>query len=381
MSEYNFSFDWARVTTLGKVKILVEQVVGAPSQAQIDAAVAQYIEDHPGAISGLSEAAKTAILQLAEKVVYIDEHGEDYYDAIYDAFYPPVELTGITAVYTQSGTVYNDDSLDSLKADLVVTAFYTDGTSEVVPAADYTLSGILSIGTATITVTYEGQTATFNVTVTERSQTYLYNWDFTQSLIDSVSSKEVTLGSHNTFTPPTRTSEGVVFTQPTQRIGFGELPLQGKTIEIDVAHFEFKGNSSYHVRFLMNPSSDEANPVGLGSVIFRSDYGWTSYGYKDSNSAHTSTTYRIWNSTGWGSLYAVDKVNAFDNTTVKVVYGSDGHTRSLYVNGTLIGTMTNIYFNHGSTYLSIGGITSYSTSAGDQCYDMTVSGVRIYDNE
>ena len=73
----------------------------------------------------------------------------------------------ITATYTQSGTVYTTDSLDSLKADLVVTANYTGGTSETVPASGYTLSGTLTAGTSTITVSYGGLTDTFTVTVTE----------------------------------------------------------------------------------------------------------------------------------------------------------------------------------------------------------------------
>lgn len=72
-------------------------------------------------------------------------------------------LTSITAVYTQSGTVYDTDSLDSLKSDLIVTANYEDGTSATV--SDYTLSGTLAEGTSTITVTYGGKTTTFSVVV------------------------------------------------------------------------------------------------------------------------------------------------------------------------------------------------------------------------
>ena len=76
----------------------------------------------------------------------------------------------ITATYTQSGTVYDTATLDSLKADLVVTANYSGGTSETVPASDYTLSGTLTVGTSTITVTYAGLTDTFSVTVSHAVQ-------------------------------------------------------------------------------------------------------------------------------------------------------------------------------------------------------------------
>lgn len=118
-----------------------------------------------------------SVLQLAEKVAYIDENGQDYYDAIdasadalHSAMYPPVGLSYITAVYTQSGTVYTTDTLDSLKDDLVVTAHYDNGTTESV--TDYILTGTLTVGTSTITVSYGGKTTTFSVTVTERGALY-----------------------------------------------------------------------------------------------------------------------------------------------------------------------------------------------------------------
>lgn len=163
MPEYNFTFDWNRITTIGKVKILAEQVVGQPSQEAITQAVEDYIESHPGSLSPLSPAVKAALLQIAEKVAYIDEHGQDYYDAL-DAALSAKALLSITAVYTQTGTVYDTDSLDSLKADLVVTAYYDDGTTANVTSASV-LSGTLTEGTSTITATYSGKTASFEVTV------------------------------------------------------------------------------------------------------------------------------------------------------------------------------------------------------------------------
>lgn len=125
-----------------------------------------------GSGSGLTEDIKQALLQITEKVVYTDEHGQDYYDALYNAFYPPANLVSISAVYTQSGTVYDTDSLDSLKTDLVVTALYDDQTTETVTT--YTLSGTLTEGTSTITVSYGGKTTTFNVTVSHIDATIVY---------------------------------------------------------------------------------------------------------------------------------------------------------------------------------------------------------------
>lgn len=74
------------------------------------------------------------------------------------------ELVSIIADYDQSGVVYSGQNLDTLKADLLVTANYSDSSTEVV--TDYTLTGTLVEGTSTITVNYEGKTDTFDVTVT-----------------------------------------------------------------------------------------------------------------------------------------------------------------------------------------------------------------------
>lgn len=118
-----------------------------------------------GTGSGLTDDIKQALLQIVEKVAYVDGQGQDYYNTLEDALYPPVDLVSISCVYTQSGAVYTTDSLDVLKDDLVVTAHYDDSSTETVTA--YTLSGTLTVGTSTITVSYGGKTTTFNVTVSQ----------------------------------------------------------------------------------------------------------------------------------------------------------------------------------------------------------------------
>lgn len=130
--------------------------------------------DAPGPLSatyepviggGLSPEIKQAILDCFAHVAWVDPEGADYYNALHDLFFPPTELVRITAVYTQSGTVYPSTSLDSLKSDLVVKAVYSDGTTETLASTDYTLSGTLTVGTSTVTVSYSGKTTSFTVTV------------------------------------------------------------------------------------------------------------------------------------------------------------------------------------------------------------------------
>jgi len=99
-----------------------------------------------------------------------------------------VTVSSISAVYTQSGTIYETDELDMLKDDLVVTATFMDSTTGVISSDDYTLSGALAEGTSTITVLFGGKTATFNVTVTHA--TVLYT--ITNNLTDCTNSNDAT---------------------------------------------------------------------------------------------------------------------------------------------------------------------------------------------
>lgn len=111
-----------------------------------------------------STATKEALLNCFRHVAWIDEHGQEYYDALYDALYNiPVS---ISAIFTQgSNVIYNTDPLSTLRQYLVVRATYEDETVQTVTA--YTLSGNLYVGTSTITVAYKGKSTTFEVEVTQ----------------------------------------------------------------------------------------------------------------------------------------------------------------------------------------------------------------------
>lgn len=73
---------------------------------------------------------------------------------------PEVTLTGISAAYSGGEVAVGTDV--SALAGIVVTAEYSDGSTAEV--TDYTLSGEIIEGSNTITVEYEGMTATFAVT-------------------------------------------------------------------------------------------------------------------------------------------------------------------------------------------------------------------------
>lgn len=115
--------------------------------------------------AGMTADVKQALMDVVEHIgSWTDGNAQTYIDNLRAALYPPANLVSISAVYTQSGTVYETASLDSLKSDLVVTALYEDETTSTV--TNYTLSGTLTEGTSVVTVTFGGKSTTFSVTVT-----------------------------------------------------------------------------------------------------------------------------------------------------------------------------------------------------------------------
>lgn len=305
--------------------------------------------------TGLTDDIKSALLDCFEHVAWTDEHGQDYVDALEAALYPPAELVSISAVYTQSGTVYTTDSLDDLKSDLVVTAVYSDSTTQTV--TNYTLSGALSVGTSTVTVSYGGKTTTFSVNVTHDTRLpLLYNWDFTQSLMDSVGGTFATL-SHYNQTDPTRDSNGLSFTESGQCCDLGAIFAVNRIFEIDFAGCSLPTSTGNHVRSFMVGNTDETTN---GVVLFR-DTRWTVY-----NNAWWSGSYSVPSD----SLYTY-----FANKTVKLAVDADGYIE-MFVDDVSLGKSGGTGFTGNNLHLYLGN--KDSAGAGGNFYNVTITGVRVY---
>ena len=231
------------------------------------------------------------------------------------------ELVSISAVYTQSGTVYDTDTLDSLKADLVVTATYDDSSTETVPSADYTLSGTLTTGTSVITVSYAGFTTTFNVTVTHYVAPPLYDWDFTQSLTDSKQSAVATLG-----TGITQSSSGLTFdsTSAGQFANLADIGAYGETtIEVDFSAITHGGSGNSTYLTFYSTSSDYRR--------------WVSWNNNDS----------VWRFRNFGGSWAaftgdsVTDFNQFIGHTMKIqIDPLVTYSVKMYCDNTLVGSAT-----------------------------------------
>lgn len=319
---------------------------------------------------GMSMAAKQALLDCFANVAWTTDDGQDYYDALEEALDFTAGVSSISAVYTQSGTVYATDSLDSLRADLIVTATYEDSSTAVV--AGYTLSGTLTVGTSTITVTYSGKTTTFTVTVSAEpapQYDYIYNWDFTQSLTDSVGGVTAVLSTNQV-----RDSEGVHFANMNDCIQLtpgNTVDMKDKTVIIKVAASASSPPTTQHGRiFAIGAQSGQSNTAASAFTWrYNNTPGWTLY---------TGTS---WNSTSLDTT--TYPINFFTNKKIKLYIDSSRNVTLSYAAAdseeyTTITTFSSAIGSGRETgYLMVGNA---SGNAND-LIGFVIAGVSIIDGE
>jgi len=197
---------------------------------------------------------------------------------------------------------------------------------------------------------------------------YLYKWDFTKSLTDEVQGVTATLVNQ-----ASRDSAGVHFLHDLDAMNMSPNPINmnGKTIEIDIASFVFAGNLAHHVRFIMNAPSNTDSVYGTGILIRRyTNFKWNTY---LPNSQATGNR--------WGDPWNIQDSD-LNGHTLKMSC-ADGNKLSMWIDDQLVDTKQGDYTYLNSTecdYLRIGGC-GYSANEGDQCYNMTITGIRIYNNQ
>jgi len=256
----------------------------------------------------------------------------------------------ITAVYTQTVTVKDTDSLDVLRPDLVVTAYYGDGTAKVV--TDYTLSGTLEVGTSTITASYKGFSDTFEVTV-EESIIQLYNWDFTQSLTDSVQGVTASIIQGVTHAIGT----GLIFASRVSSVYLADGLMDiGRTAEIDISAMNLATGGT------------------PGVFTTTNNYGFR---YNDNGG------YKYWEVARYSGsatpTYHASDANIFNGKTLKMTIISDS-LMEVYADDTLVYSGGRVDIGASMPW-GLGGITNKTTAWGNSYRDMTITGVRIYANQ
>lgn len=308
----------------------------------------EALEEGSSGGSGLTDDVKTALMNLVNHLAWDDDDptGQTYITALYNALYPPAppaSLTGITAVYTQSGTVYDTDSLNDLKSDLVVTAHYSDSTTGIVTG--YTLSGTLAAGTSTITVAYSGKTTTFNVTVTEYSDVPSeYTWLY-QSSSGTVLSADTT-NIYNVLSQGTITEEisnGFLHVNlGSASNNYYQYELLPRTTTNAVLTVKAKCNALANfqnnltgMRLLLSNGTAGANLAidrtkiryGEGSTVMAVDYP-TGFDYTDWH------IYKLELTSNGHQIGYIDGVQIFDSTTLSTAYSVENRLAFIQSIGT-----------------------------------------------
>ena len=154
--------------TAADAKTVGDRITSLSGQVSTLNSQLTHLENEVNTHSGLSTDAKNALMDLVEHIaIWSDDQASVYVEALRTALFPPRDVQSITAIYTQSGTVYDTDTLDSLRSDITVTVHYSDGDETT---SGYSLSGTLVRGESVITVLFGGKSTTITVTVTHNAQ-------------------------------------------------------------------------------------------------------------------------------------------------------------------------------------------------------------------
>ena len=159
---------WASGGVYNSVAVQTDTTLAISGMAADAKKTGDEISDLKSQITNLESIpheVKLAMDSLFASIPSLSESAQGAY-ATFHAWASSVVLVSISAVFEQGAhVIYDNASLDDLKQYLTVTASYDDGSSSAV--SDYVLSGTLTVGTSTITVTYGDMTDTFTVTVTD----------------------------------------------------------------------------------------------------------------------------------------------------------------------------------------------------------------------
>ena len=303
---------------------------------------------------GVPTSVKQALLTLLKTTAYTNTGLTDEIATIEAWASATAELVSINASYS-GGTVRAGTSLDTLRSDLTVIATYRNNTTEIVTG--YALSGTLTEGTQTVTVSYGGKTTTFTVTVTS-APVAIYDWDLTDSLTDSANS---VLASTN---KGTLTSNGLSFTEPGTYLEFPGVYQRDCTYVIDVKSIE-KAITQNYARLFMVDADNNTATGGTGYIITGTNKG--------------GDLFYIYNS-GWESNNIIVGVatdadgSYYDNSTIGFYVDSDGYC-SVYKDGVLLGTSSGVFssdYNGKNVYIGSSGNNN------EYLYNAVFTGFRVY---
>lgn len=201
------------ITTAKLASGVIDNTLLVSGAAADSAKVGQELSDLKSEITQLEAipyAVKQAMDNLFAHVIYNNYDASSDY-ATYHAWANTLTVVSISAVFTQGNNdIYLNTALDDLKQYLVVTATYDNSTTATI--SNYTLSGTLTAGTSTVTVTYDGKITTFTCSVDNANDVTPALSEFTNDPVNSPNcaySYDSTTNSLRIYTTGNRAYQGV----------------------------------------------------------------------------------------------------------------------------------------------------------------------------
>ena len=331
------------------------QSVGADGTVVLEGA------EPPGEDSGQNVALTAAQIDLLENVFthtqWADEDGARYAAQLIASLRggesggtepepeePVKTLVSISAAYS-GGNVPVGTAVSNLSG-VTVTAHYSDGSTSTVTG--YTLSGTISEGDNTVTVTYMGKTAAFTVTGEAQApegRKLLHSWalsDADGAEIDTVGGLE--MEKHDSFVE--ETADGWVIPVKYTCIYAEGIVAPGNTIELDVTTQVGEDTGAY--AFAFGPGGTTTR---YAITLRNGVWGW-----------ENSTTYKHDK-----LIPELDSPDAFNGRTVGLSIGANGYV-SLLLDGEFVST---------SPWAIAESALVVGRSNSTVC-PMTISAVRVY---
>lgn len=193
---------------------MAEHPIEVVTPEQVEQAVGKYLEAHP--VSGLSSTEKNLILTLFRNAAYTSANMETTLEQLAELWggevpdepdVPEKTLTSISAIYS-GGNVPAGTAVTALTG-IVVTAHYSDDSTATVTG--YTLSGTISEGSNTVTVSYGGKTTTFIVTgiAADEPDVPVETYTITNNLTNCVSNNSsASINKGSTYTATITANDG-----------------------------------------------------------------------------------------------------------------------------------------------------------------------------
>lgn len=275
----------------------------------------------------------------------------------YMTYTPPstedVTLTKISATYN-GGNVTVGTGVNSLTG-IVVTGTYSNGTTSTI--SGYALSGEITEGENTITVSYSGLTTTFIVIGVvesgegvEPDEMLLYSWDFTNSLIDTVS------GNVAINNGATQDENGITILDATSYVLLPNILTKTNiAIEMDVTSYDRK--STAHGRVLMHRRNNTGD-----STPWQNGFIYRSTGYWD-----------VYESPSWANSQNISDITYLNGKTLRLEVTDEAV--NAFVNGEQIAggiAIESNVINTGESEIVIG-------SSENSAFNLTVTALRVYD--